>query len=333
MRKPVVLCTQAMHEAGRAMLEPVADLRVPAQADPALLDAMLADSDYLVVRNHLRPGFLDQTHRLRAIVRHGTGLDMIPMDSATRQGIPVANVPGANAQAVAEHVVGCFFALARRFTAMDASLRRTSWEDARRIASHSVELAGKTVGIIGVGDIGSRIASICASALRMRVLGYHPRRKVFPAGIEGVSLDELLTTSDFVTLNCPLTDETRGILDANRIGQLKPTAFVVNAARGGLVDELALADALRTRAVAGAAVDVFSSQPLAASHPFRNLENILLTPHSAALTRESSVAMSTGTARQLLRLMRGERPDHLVNPEVWDGWLRKHGSSAQEKTS
>jgi D-3-phosphoglycerate dehydrogenase len=320
-----------MHEAGRAILAPVADVRVPPQADPARLDAMLAEADYLVVRNHLRPGFLDQGHRLRAIVRHGTGLDMIPVAVATRQGIPVANVPGANAQAVAEHVVGCFFALARRFAAMDACIRRAGWEDARRLGSDNVELAGKTVGIIGVGDIGSRIAAICASALRMRVLGYHPRRAMFPAGIEGVSLDELLATSDFVTLNCPLTDETRGILDVNRIGQLKPTAFVVNAARGELVDELALADALRTRTVAGAAVDVFSSQPLAASHPFRNLDNILLTPHSAALTRESSVAMSTGTARQLLQLMRGERPDHLVNPEVWDDWSRKHRSSAQEE--
>jgi D-3-phosphoglycerate dehydrogenase len=322
MGRPVVLCTQSMHEAGLALLNDEAEVMVPTGSASGTLDALLPRADYLVVRNHLRPDFLDQPHRLRGIVRHGTGLDMIPMEAATRQGIPVANVPGANAQAVAEYVVGSFFALARRFASFDADLRHGTWNEARRPANDTVELAGRTVGIVGVGNIGSRIASICHAGLGMRVLAYHPRTSGLPSGIESVPLDTLLATSDFVTLNCPLTPQTRRMLDASRIGLMKPSAFLVNAARGELIDERALADALVSRAIAGAAVDVFSVQPLAPDHPFRELPNMMLTPHVAALTHESSIAMSVGTAHQLLQLMRGERPQHLVNDEVWVGWVQ-----------
>jgi D-3-phosphoglycerate dehydrogenase len=307
------------------MLEAEAEIIAPADAAPASLDALLARADYLVVRNHLRAGFLDQSHKLRGIVRHGTGLDMIPMEAATRQGIPVANVPGANAQAVAEYVVGSFFALARRFAAADHSLRHAGWQEGRRAAGGAVELAGRTVGIVGAGNIGKRIATICAAGLGMRVVAYHPRASGVPPGVESLPLDAVLGRSDFMALCCPLTPETRGLLDADRIGRMKPTAFLVNAARGELVDEIALADALRRRALAGAAVDVFATQPLAPDHPFRGLDNILLTPHVASLTEESAVAMGVGSARQVLQLMRGERPEHLVNEEVWAGWLRAHG--------
>lgn len=326
MARPIILCTQPMHEAGIAMLQSLAEILAPADTAAASLDALLPLADYLVVRNHLRPNFLDQPHRLRAIVRHGTGLDMIPMEAATRQGIPVANVPGANAQAVAEYVVGSFFALARRFAAIGTSMRNEGWNEARRVAGECVELAGRTVGIVGVGNVGRRVAAMCAAGLGMRVLAYHPRTSALPPNIESVSLDTLLRDSDFVTLNCPLTSETRGIINAERIALMKPTAYLVNAARGELVDERALADALRRRTIVGAAVDVFAAQPLAPDHPFRDLDDMILTPHVAALTRESSVAMSVGTAHQLLQLMRSERPDHLVNAEVWPGWLLARGA-------
>lgn len=326
MAKPVILCTQPMHEAARAMLEPVADILVPADTTSASLDALLPQADYLVVRNHLRPDFLEQPHRLRAIVRHGTGLDMIPMDAATRQGIPVANVPGANAQAVAEYVVGSFFTLARRLAAIDAATRHVGWNEARRLSSGCFELAGRTVGVVGLGNVGKRVAAMCAAGLGMRVLAYHPRPSAPPANIESVSLETLLAQSDFVTLNCPLTAQTRGIINADRIAMMKPSAYLVNAARGELVDELALADALRSGSLAGAAVDVYAEQPLAPDHPFRNVDTMILTPHVAALTHESSLAMSLGTAGQLLQLIRCERPEHLVNEAVWPGWLRSHAA-------
>lgn len=322
MARPVVLCTQPMHETAQAMLRPEVEILVPADTAPASLDAVLPRADYLVVRNHLRPGFLDQSHRLQGIVRHGTGLDMVPMDAATRQGIPVANVPGANAQAVAEYVVGSLFALARRFAAIDNALRHGGWADGRRAAGDGLELAGRTIGIVGVGNIGRRIAAMCSAGLGMHVVAYHPRASGVPDGVESVPLDTLVATSDFIALCCPLTPDTRGLLNAARLARMKPTAFLVNAARGELIDESALTDALRRRALAGAAVDVYALQPLAPDHPFLGLDNMLLTPHVASLTDESAIAMGVGTARQVLQLIRRERPEHLVNGEIWAGWLR-----------
>lgn len=322
MARPVVLCTQPMHEDARALLEPVADIVVPADMAPGSLDALLPGADYLVVRNKLRPDFLEQPHKLRGIVRHGTGLDMIPMDAATKQGIPVANVPGANAQAVAEYVIGSFFGLARRFAAVDQALRDKGWQEGRCLAAENVELAGRTVGIVGMGNIGARIAVACGTGLGMRVLAYDPRSGEMPAGVQKVELEDLLAGSDFVSLCCPLTPETCGLLGAQRIALMKSSAFLVNAARGGLIDEFALADALRNRVIAGAAVDVYTAQPLAPDHPFRGLDTIVLTPHVASLTHESTIAMGVGTVQQLLQLMNGERPRYLVNAEVWPGWAR-----------
>jgi D-3-phosphoglycerate dehydrogenase len=316
----VVLCTQAMHPAGRALLAPYARLLVPDSPAPEDLRSLLSVADYLVVRNHLASDFLDAPHHLRGIVRHGTGLDMIPMDAATRQGIPVANVPGANAQAVAEYVVGSFFNLARRQAEMNHVLRASGWAAARGPAAASVELAGRTVGIVGLGDIGTRIARICSAGLGMQVLGYQPDPSRFPPFVQSVALDTLLGESDFVTLNCPLTDGTRALIDASKLALMKPTAFLVNAARGEIVDEPGLARALAGKAIAGAAIDVYATQPLRREHPFLELDNVILTPHVAALTQESSLAMSLGAAEQVLQLMRGERPRHLVNAQVWPAW-------------
>lgn len=319
-----------MHPAGQALLEPVATLLVPAEPSAQALAALLEEADYLVVRNHLQPDLLERPHHLRGIVRHGTGLDMIPMQAATRQGIPVANVPGANAQAVAEYVVGCFFDLARRYAQMEAALRGSDWATARKPAAGGVELAGKTVGIVGVGDIGMRIAGICSAGLGMQILGYHPDASRVPGDVKSVPLETLMSQSDFVTLNCPLTPMTRRLIDARRLDLMKPTAFLVNAARGEIVDENALASALARRSIAGAAIDVYAEQPLAREHPFLSVPNIVLTPHVAALTQESSIAMSVGTAQQILQLMRGERPTHLVNDEVWAAWPHRADRARQE---
>ncbi|WJR82074.1 hydroxyacid dehydrogenase [Bradyrhizobium sp. NP1] len=309
-----------MHPDGVALLEPVAEVRVAPEPSGEALRRVLPEAEFLVVRTPLPADLLAMPHQLRGIVRHGTGLDMIPVAAATRQGIPVANVPGANAQAVAEYVVGSFFQLARRFSALDHTLRKAGWPASRKLSENAIELAGRTVGIIGVGYIGSRIARICDAGLGMTVLGYQPRTTDFPEYVRSVQIDELLAQSDFVTLNCPLLPDTRHLIDARRIGLMKRTAFLVNAARGEIVDENVLATALREHAIAGAAVDVYAEQPLAPSHPFLTLDNVLLTPHAASLTRESGRQMSVGTARRLLQLMKGERPLNLVNPEVWATW-------------
>ena len=320
MTRPVVLCTQPMHPSGQALLQPVATLLAPSDTRADSLVHLLGQADYLVVRNHLPLDVLDRPHHVRGIVRHGTGLDMIPVDAATRQGIPVANVPGANAQAVAEYVVGSFFNLARHFGAFNTALRTQDWTGARRLSGDCLELSGKTVGIVGVGDIGKRIAHICSAGLGMTVLGYQPDAIGLADVVQSVSLEMLLAQSDFVTLNCPLTPQTRHLMDSDRLRMMKRTAFLVNAARGEIVDEQALGQVLKDRTIVAAALDVYTEQPLPRGHVFFGLDNVVLTPHVAALTQESSARMSVGAANQVLQLMNGERPTYLVNPEVWAAW-------------
>ena len=317
-RLPKVLCTLPMHRTGAAILAAHAQIVVTPDTDADTFRRMVGDADYLLVRNHLPADLLDRPHRLRGIVRNGTGLDMIPVAAASRQGIPVANVPGANAQAVAEFCVGSFLNLARRFGTMDTALRDTGWNEARAQASSTVELAGKTVGIVGVGNIGARIARICMDGFGMQVIGYHPNPARVPDFVRCVALEALLASSDFISLNCPLNETTRHLLNAKRLSLVKRGAFIVNAARGEVIDEMALAAALKAGHIAGAAIDVYATQPLLRDHPLRTLNNAVLTPHVAALTEESSEKMSTGAARQILQLINGERPEHLVNPEVWE---------------
>ena len=320
MTRPVVLCTLPMDAAGTALLAPAANVVVAGDSGADTLGRLVGSADYLVVRTFLPVSVLERPHHLRAIVRHGTGLDMIPMEEATRQGIPVANVPGANAQAVAEYVVGSLFELARRFGELNTSLRVQGWAEARTVSARSIEVSGKTIGIVGVGDIGKRIARICSFGLGMNVLGYQPDASCFPEHVRSVPLDTLLTQSDFVTLNCPLTQSTKRLIGSRQFALMKSTAFLVNAARGEVVDEIELARVLGARTIAGAALDVYAEQPLQPDHPFLACGNLLLTPHVAALTQESTARMSVGTAEQILQLMRGERPTHLVNPEVWAAW-------------
>lgn len=320
MNRPVVLCTGPMDAAGLTLLDGVAQVVLPAGEGTDDLAHALPQADYLVVRTFLPKDLFERQHRLRAIVRHGAGLDMIPLEAATRQGIPVAYVPGANAQAVAEYIIGSFFGLARRFGAADAGLRAAGWTAARLQAAQGVELAGKTVGVIGVGAVGRRVAKICDSALGMTVLGYQPDPSRFPIFVTSVPLDELMQRSDFVSVNCPLTETTHHLIDAGRLALMKPTALLVNAARGDVIDEQALVAALQGRALAGAALDVFHEQPISAGNSLLALDNVLLTPHVAALTRESVTRMSVGSAQAILQLMRGQRPDYLANPEVWAAW-------------
>ena len=316
MKKVKILCTLPMDPAGAAMLSGVADIvAAPSQSAESLYEA-IGDADLLIVRSQLPADLFDRPNRLVGVVRHGTGLDLIPVDSATAHGIVVANVPGANAQAVVEHVIGSFLALSRRFETLDATLRRSGWADARALTGSATELSGKTLGIVGVGAIGAALARACQAAFGMRVLGYQPRG-VLPDGVESVTLDELFEQSDFISLNCPLTPETRHLVSETRLRRMKKSAVLVNAARGAVIDDIALVTALREGWLKGAAVDVFAEQPLRTDHPFLQLENIILTPHTAALTAESSRKMGMGAAQQVLQLLRNERPEFLVNPEVW----------------
>lgn len=326
MNQPVVLCTLPLHAAGLKLLEGVADVVVAPDPRAETLYGLIGTADILLVRSQLPADLFDRPNHLIGVIRNGTGLDLIPVESATKHGIPVANVPGANVQTVAEYCVAAMLALTRRIETMHRDLRARGWAEARVHTERTAGLHGKTIGIVGLGEIGSKLAAICHLGFGMRVLAYQPRPKPKADYIETIPLDEVLAQSDFVSLNCPLTAETRHLLDARRIALMKNTAMLINAARGPIADEAALAQALRTHRLGGAVIDVFSQQPLPRDSAFLGLDNVLLTPHAAGLTPESFAAMSTGAAKQMLQLFASQRPAHLVNPEVWERFIARRSA-------
>ncbi len=315
--KPIVLLTNPMDAAGIALLQPHAEVRLASAVDHTTLRREAAPADVMVVRAFLPVDIFDHAPRLLACVRQGAGVDMIPVDAATAHGVIVSNVPGVNARAVAEYCAAQFLLHGRRIGCMDRMLRRDGWATARALADDVCELHGKTVGIVGVGHIGAQVAAICHHGLGMRVLGYQRRLEQLPAIVEAATLDRIFTDSDFIALCCPLTPETRHLADARRIGLMKPTAVLVNVARGPVVDQAALVAALRERRIGGAGLDVFEQQPLAPGDPLFELDNVVLTPHLAGLSVESTRRMSVIAAEDALRILAGDKPVNFFNPEVW----------------
>ncbi len=318
MTRPKVVLTNPSVPVGENIIREVAELVLAPDPKPDTLRAMIGDCDVLVVRTKLPDDIFERPNRLKGVVRHGAGVDMIPMESATSLGIPVANVPGVNAQTVAEHVVTTMLMLARRTHRMDALIRTQGWDAARVLSDESMELSGKTVGIVGVGAIGRVVTRICNHGFGMKVIGHQRNLANLPKEVAGVSADQLFAESDFVVLACPLTAQTRGLASRARIASMKKNAVLVNVARGPVVDEAAITEALQQRRIRGAALDVFDRQPLAADHPLMQLDNVVLTPHQAGLTVEAVERMSEFAARDVVRLLRGEKPVNFVNPEVWE---------------
>lgn len=311
--RPKVLLTGPMDPEGERLIAELADVVLAPDAQAATLRRLVSDAEVLVVRSALPMDLLDHAPRLRGIVRHGVGVDMIPMEAANARRIPVANVPGSNRHAVAEHAIGAVALLRRRTAQMDLRLRQAGWDASRALADEAGELHEQVLGIVGVGEIGLRVAEIAHHGYGMRVLGHQRRLSALPGFIEGVALDDLLARSDAVVLACPLTESTRGLIDARRLALMPRHAVLVNVARGAVVVEDALVSALQSGRIGGAALDVFDTQPLRADHPLVALDNVVLTPHAAGLTRQSMRRMSLGTAAEVRRLLAGQMPVNVVN--------------------
>jgi D-3-phosphoglycerate dehydrogenase len=254
---------------------------------------------------------------VRGVVVHGTGTDLVPVAAATAHGVMVANLPGINAHSVAEYCAMAMLLLARNALSIIHSLKNETWDEARRLGAGAREIAGMTLGIVGVGAIGSRLAKIARNGFGMKVLGHQRRLDRLPAEAAPSSLEELLRQSDFVVLACPLTPQTRYLMNHETINLMKATAWLINVGRGPVVQEEALIAALRDKRVAGAMLDVYEHYRLEPGHPLFALDNVILTPHLAAVTQESRARASVAAADEMLRILRGERPRNLVNPEVW----------------
>jgi (S)-sulfolactate dehydrogenase len=287
-----ILITEFMDEPAVASLRrgfDVAYLPSLAGERPALLEKV-AEADALIVRNRTRVDreVLERAARVRVVGRLGVGLDNIDVPACKARGIEVIPATGANALSVAEYVVCTAMLLLRGAYLRSADVANGTWP--REALSNGRELAGKTLGIAGFGLIGRTVGRL-ARALGMRLCAYDPVA-MGEEGVPRVELDRLLAESDVVTLHMPLTAETRNLLDARRLGLMKAGAVLVNTARGGIVDESALAAALRAGRLAGAALDVFDAEPLPAGSPLAGCPNLVLTPHIAGLSRESNERVS-----------------------------------------
>ncbi|MFC3677592.1 hydroxyacid dehydrogenase [Ferrovibrio xuzhouensis] len=313
---PLVLATNPLDPSGEDLLLGHVRLLVAPDTSAGTLNRLAGEAEGIIVRVPLPSDILEHAPRLRAIVRHGAGLDMIPMVSATARRIPVAYVPGANATAVAEYCFAVMLKFGRRLGRVDDGLRIASWQEVRQSVGSAGELAEKTLGIVGFGNIGRRVAAIGAG-FGMRLLAHTPRPENLPDGITAVDLAGLFSQADFIVLCCPLNDRTRGMVDAGLLRQVRPGGRLINVSRGAVIVDEALAEALRSGRLAAAALDVFAVQPLPASHVFFGLPNLLLTPHIAGLTQESLRRMSQGAAEEMLRMLHGERPRNLANPEIY----------------
>ena len=308
MMKHRVLVTDTLADSGLAILRAAADVDLNYRAGlkgEELLQAV-RESDALITRSGtaVTPELVNAGDRLRIIGRAGVGLDNVDVDACTARGILVINAPTANIMSATEHTMAMLLALCRNIPEAHASVKRGEWTRSKFMG---IELNGKTLGVIGLGRIGSRV-TVRARGFGMHVIAYDPY--IAPAAFERVnadpvSLDELLASSDIITVHTPLTDETRGMLAADDIAKMKDGVVLVNVARGGIYEEQALADGLNRGKVAGAAVDVFVDEPPAKDHPLLQAKNIILSPHIGANTIEAQDRVAVQTAEMVIEALRG----------------------------
>ena len=310
-----ILVAEPLADDGLALLRSQAEVDYAPNLERAELLARLPGADALVVRSGVKVDreALAAGPQLKVVGRAGTGLDNIDLIAAREAGVTVVNAPDANTVAAAEHALGLLFAVARHTPAADASVRRGEW---RRADFMGTELAGKTLGIVGLGRIGLAVAAR-AAALQMTLVGADPFVAAGEAAehrVRLVELPDLLTRADFVTLHVPLVAATRGLIGPDQLAQMKPTAALVNTARGGLVDEAALAEALAGGRLAGAAIDVFAHEPLPNDSPLLQAPNVVLTPHLGASTREAQARAGAQTAKAVLDVLAGHAQGHASVP-------------------
>jgi D-3-phosphoglycerate dehydrogenase len=324
---------EVIHPDAVALLEKHAQVVRPKDhSRQACLEA-LREVDGMVARKiHVGTEEMNAAPRMKIIARHGVGLDSVDLKEATRRGILVTNTPGANRESVAELALSFMLALARRIPQAQKAMANMPKGDIgifsallKQYSLTGMDLEGKSLGIIGTGRIGSTVARKCIAAFDTKVKGYDPyvSAEVMKSfGVEKVErLEDMLPKIDFLTVHCPLTEETKGMVGKKELARMKKGAYVINTARGGIVDEKALLEALNSGHIAAAALDVWEVEPPDPKDPLLNHPNLIGTPHYAGTTEESLHRVGIAAAEEVLRVLRGEPPKYPVNPEV----LKKKG--------
>jgi D-3-phosphoglycerate dehydrogenase len=315
-----VLLPQKIHEDGLSVLLQ-GQVEVIIAPDPSqdTVSRYIQDVDAVILRttSSITRAMIHSAPNLQVISRTGVGVDNVDVRAATERGVVVCNLPAFNNVSVAEHTVALILALAKAIIFLDGQTREANWSS--RNCQKMVQLKGKTLGVIGFGAIGSSVAGIMRNGFGMKVLAYDPylekSRNQTEACIFG-SLEQLMSQSDVLSVHLPATPETVGLLDERLLGMLRPSALLVNTSRGNVISEEALVALLQEGKIAGAGLDVFADEPLAEDHPLLELNNVVLTPHAAALTRECIAGAAVEAAKAVVDVLSGIAPKHIYNPDV-----------------
>lgn len=311
-----VLLTQEIHPSGRKLLEGKCKIVVAPDTTQKTLIEYAEDADAIILRSASKATqeVMDNAKNLKVISRTGMGVDNIDVKAATERGIMVCNTPRVNNLSVCEHAIGMILHLAKQLSLMDNAVRSGNW--AIRNANIGIELEGKTLGVVAMGDIGSLVAEKCYHGLGMKILAFDPfvKDKFKNSEYEFCdTLERMFKESDFITIHCPYNSNTKGMITKELIFSMKPTAYLINCARGGVIDEKALIDALREKRIAGAGIDVYSQEPPEMDNELFKMENVLLSPHSAGMTKEATARMAIGAAKAVIDFIEGKMPENIFN--------------------
>ena len=296
---------------------------------PETVLPLLKDAHGLILRTgiSITRDLISAAEELLVISRTGGGLDNVDVAAASENGIIVTSNLGVNTISVAEHVLSLMLALTKRLAVMDHAVRSDNF--GIRYQNLPRDINGKTIGLLGFGRIGSEIGKICRQTFAMKVIAYDPylsdqKKNECHEWVRMVGLEELLSESDVISVHVPLTENTRHLVDAAEFALMKPDALLINTSRGGVVNETALAAALQNNQIAGAGLDVFGEEPVSTDNPLLKLDNVILTPHTAALTRECVTRMATEAANCVLEIFAGREPPNVANRQILESGRYKH---------
>lgn len=318
MKKPKILLSEDIHPQGKSLLIDKFELIIAPDTSEATLLRIVPDVFGIILRatSKVNRNVIQQAHNLKVIARTGVGVDNVDIEAASERGIYVCNTPGMNDCTVAEHTVALILGLAKQLFHMDHAVRTRQWQE--RFSEKQIEVAGRTLGLIGFGAIGMLVARKCGWGLGMKILVYDP---YFHGEIKDDfitftgNLEKLFIESDFISIHAPNVPETRGLVSRKLLALMKETTYLVNTSRGELIDEQALIEMLQGKKIAGAALDVFQKEPLPADSPFNQMKNVILTPHVAGSTWESNVRIAKSAAIAVIDMFEGRTPEFVYNYE------------------
>lgn len=316
MRK--ILLTKKLNETNARLFDGIPNIELVTIPDgnQPLFEEHMEDAEAILLSTayKMTRDIIYNARNLKVISRTGVGVDNVDVAAATEQGVLVLNTPQANSVSVAEHTVAMIIAISKQLLMYDSELRAGNFKIRR--TNKAVDIDGKTLGLIGCGRIGRFAAEKCEAAFGMQVIGYDP----YITEAEGITLykdiEEVFKRADYISLHIPLTPETKNLVGERLLSLMKPTAYIINTARGGIIDEHALAQKLKNEEIAGAALDVLESEPPAADNPLLELKNVILTPHTAALTKECSARVAYEAALGIADYLKGNTPKFVFNREL-----------------